>query len=161
MLNILAIILAMSIIYIPFSGDIEESLCKKIKGIITKFTKYRIILIAYFIIETVQQYLLFAASIHDILTQCLLTMTSLIIWGYLFSTFKEMKIDDKVILFILGSYQVAIYVTASSMECLDINIKLLFNFIYVSIPAFVILELSKPKKINMFKVIRILKQRLK
>ena len=156
MSNFLAIIFAMGIIYIPFSGDIEEHLCKKskeiinkfnkLKDIINKFNKYRLILFTYFVVESVQQYLLFYTEIHNVFIQYIFVMLSLSMWAYLFSKFRKMKIDDRVLLLILGAYQIAIYITAVSLEQLNIEIKLLFNFIYVAMPTFVIFELSKPKK---------------
>lgn len=162
------------IVYLAFTDDMQDFLFNKLKGVRDIFINNQtennkqknnsILIFIYFIIVVVQQFLFFGYETlekYEVLCIYVLIIIGLSIWAYLFSIFKKLSKNNKVILIILGGYCISIYMTAVSSSSLkNDNLKILLNFLYLAMPTFVIFELSKSKKRNIFTVIRVLKQRL-
>lgn len=165
-------VIVVLVIYLALTPDMETDVINKIKSKIKfingeceiinnikseikfKNGKHITIVIAMLIIAF--QYVLF----FDPNVSCLWGITTIIciFLFYLFSKFNKLSRNTKVNFILIGGIFIATCMTGTSMplnqentskeEMLQIyQLKVLWNFIYLAVPAFFIYELSKENKL--------------
>lgn len=93
---------------------------------------------------------------------CILVLCNLIFLSVMFASYLKLSKNGKFCFFILSALQVAMLMTAVNLKNIFSDLKVIFNMLYLVIPAFILYELPKLsgelRRKNVKRIINIIKK---